>query len=1237
MKRFRATLTAVLLAAGVFSYAAYAKQASELLQDGLYAEETEGNLDAAMKIYTQIIADSSAERPAIAQAMYRLGMCYMKKQDQAKAREIFGNLVKQYGDQQAVIAKVQPMLDEMTGIDPATLMPADTKFYVEIGEPGRQVETILKMLQGTPLANPLAAIGGGRGNGEKSPGDIVGAILNPSMMAEFKKIRGFAAGATNVGMGKGANPPVVVVLYPGESDALRGIILMALNVAGTPGEAIEGLNTVQIKNGPGAAYDDQIVILAQPAELLKETVRKYKGLSKEPSLATSNKTFSKLGAKARKKNLSTVWIDAASAFQAVKKQMGAEGALPPQIQLVNGIVDFNNIEDIIGYEVLEETGITSETIVNFKPGHNCLPYNLIRTPNLSKSSFDSVPAGAVALLSISLTEGNSEQVDATQKAVKRLTGLDIGREIFANIEQINIFAMPQNGQSGGSLSLTDGLSCLGVSITSRNPEQTRLLLGQVLTIANLAARTATQQQSPDQPDTYLVGAIEGKPIYCCLGQTKNVTILAFSPKTVAASLAAIDQKKSALAEGPLAEPLKALPPGTSKLAMVNVGGAIRIADFFITAINNNPQNPGHKTMEALAAACDKTTIRLYTIETDNTLTIHSSLNNIPALDSVFPLIAQLGQYDITAKAEATGPMPADGATLRVDAEVKLGWKSGAGAASHKIYFGSVPDKLTLLAEVNKPDELKTPQPKAGGKSYWRVDEVLADGSIIEGKVWSFDLSGKLLGWWKMDESTGNSVADASGNKNAGATRGNVAWRPSAGKIAGAAEFDGGDSYIEIANESAFDVTSQISIAAWIKVNKFDKRFQTIISKGDADGWVLHRDAESDHLGFAFGQDRWVVGETAVNDGQWHHVAVTYDGGKLVMFIDGRQDADNHVSGPIPVNNTPVCIGENPTAKGRSWNGLIDEVRIYNYTLSTDEVASLYEVAATAPQPADGGAIGSAVEIKPAWKPAAGAKTHRLFFGDSTDNLSLLAEVDSPGKTALPKLKQDTTYYWRVDEVMDGAAVITGRVWSFTTSGKLLGWWKFDESEGKTASDSSGGGHDGTVQGKTAWQPAGGKIGGAIDLQAAGYVDIPDEAAFDASKQITVACWVNIRNVPYAWAGIVTKGDASWRLSTVDRGRKAHFSITDWQKTFMNGKKDIPAGQWRHITAVYDGSQMRIYVDGLLDSALAWTGGILNNDQPVFIGENAELRGRYFDGLIDDVRIYDYALSDGEIAALAQGQ
>ncbi|MFB0554457.1 MAG: hypothetical protein ACETWQ_14225, partial [Phycisphaerae bacterium] len=91
MERFKNITIIFLLAVGLLSSivppacfanrSSGAKSASVLLQEGLYAEQIDGDLDAAIRIYGQVIADSSAQRSHIAQAMYRQGMCYLKKQD----------------------------------------------------------------------------------------------------------------------------------------------------------------------------------------------------------------------------------------------------------------------------------------------------------------------------------------------------------------------------------------------------------------------------------------------------------------------------------------------------------------------------------------------------------------------------------------------------------------------------------------------------------------------------------------------------------------------------------------------------------------------------------------------------------------------------------------------------------------------------------------------------------------------------------------------------------------------------------------------------------------------------------------------------------------------------------------------------------------------------------------------------------------------------------------------------
>ncbi|MFZ2147604.1 MAG: tetratricopeptide repeat protein, partial [Sedimentisphaerales bacterium] len=443
MERLKNITIIFLLAVGLLSFAAppacFANRGSEakptgvLLQEGLYAEEVDGDLDAAIRIYEQIIKDTSAQRSHIAQAMYRQGMCYLKKQNEQQAKEVFGKLVANYSDQTKIVDKVKPMLDDLSNADPAALMPPETLIYIETGSPGRQIETILNMLKGTPFENPLAAIGGGReprpNLGGKSPGDMVAALMNPAMIAEFKKIRGMGVGVTGIALN---NPPCIAVLYPGKSDALRGIILAALGMLGTPGEPIEGMQTVTIAGTAGAAHDDNVVIIAHPAEQLVWSVKQYKGLTSKPTLASSNKSFAKLSKKERQENALTIWANVDEVFAGLSK-MFPEDKIPGQIRIADGIADFRNIDDLIVFFNIQENGIAFEENIAFKDGHHCLAYDLIRTPNLSRAGFEAVPSEAVGLLSIALGEAESAQAKAVGKSIENLTGLDIGREIFANI------------------------------------------------------------------------------------------------------------------------------------------------------------------------------------------------------------------------------------------------------------------------------------------------------------------------------------------------------------------------------------------------------------------------------------------------------------------------------------------------------------------------------------------------------------------------------------------------------------------------------------------------------------------------------------------------------------------------------------------------------------------------------------------------------------------------------------
>ncbi|MHC4170281.1 MAG: tetratricopeptide repeat protein, partial [Planctomycetota bacterium] len=442
MERFKGITIILLFAVGAFAGAAAGKSTSTLLQEGLYAEEVDGDLDAAIKIYQQIVDQSAAQRSHVAQAMYRQGMCYLKKQDETQAREVFAKVVADYGDQTRVIDKVKPLLEELSNGDPAALMPPETLLYIEFGSPGKQVETILKMLKGTPFENPLEAIGAGKGNAQPGPQDILAGLLNPSMMAEFKKIRGIGIGITGVTEN---DPPVIVVLYPGKSDALRGLLMAGLSFMGKPTEAIEGMQTMALDDGGGAAYDDSMIILASPkacaAGQLTWCVKQHKGLISEPTLASSNKSFAKVSRKDRQDNALTVWANVDEIFTGLDKVLPAEG-MPEQYRMIDQFVDLENVDDLISFFSLEEDRIAVETNVSFKDGRQSVAYNLIRTPNLSKSAFNAVPSDAVALISVASPGADSPGVQMLSGKLKEGMGLEISGELFANVDQVTLFALP---------------------------------------------------------------------------------------------------------------------------------------------------------------------------------------------------------------------------------------------------------------------------------------------------------------------------------------------------------------------------------------------------------------------------------------------------------------------------------------------------------------------------------------------------------------------------------------------------------------------------------------------------------------------------------------------------------------------------------------------------------------------------------------------------------------------------
>jgi hypothetical protein len=222
----------------------------------------------------------------------------------------------------------------------------------------------------------------------------------------------------------------------------------------------------------------------------------------------------------------------------------------------------------------------------------------------------------------------------------------------------------------------------------------------------------------------------------------------------------------------------------------------------------------------------------------------------------------------------------------------------------------------------------------------------------------------------------------------------------------------------------------------------------------------------------------------------------------------------------------------------------------------------------------------------------------------------------------------------------GQAYKKGNPRSFST-GRLVAWWRFDEDSGHMAADSSDSDFIGTLKGDPKWQSSTGKFGGALEFDGEGdCIEVDNESSFDFVDEITVTAWVNITTVPGKWTAIVTKGNSAWRLTTRSNERKFHFAITGvgLGSSWIHGEKEVSAGKWHHVAGTYDGANIHLYVDGVEDPAspVAYDAGLITNDFNVCIGGNSEKPERCWNGLIDDVQIYNYALSQQEVSAICRG-
>jgi len=394
--------------------------------------------------------------------------------------------------------------------------------------------------------------------------------------------------------------------------------------------------------------------------------------------------------------------------------------------------------------------------------------------------------------------------------------------------------------------------------------------------------------------------------------------------------------------------------------------------------------------------------------------------------------------------------------------------------------------------------------------------------------------------------------------------------------------------------------------------------------------------------------------------EWTFVALVINSNSATMYMDpdgsGLQSAVNSGTFPAQLIDAPIHLGTDPSGN-KIYQGLLDEVALFSYDLSASDIQAIHDAAYAntyAPVP-------PTMVVQPA---------SQVLYAGYNFTLTGLAEGSPPlayqwtkNSTNLPNAihasisfsnasAADSGTYQLV--VSQGATVVKsdpaviqvltpppGSYTALVIANAPVAYFQLNETDGTTAFDYIGG-YNGTIVGGMTLgftEPRPPAFGGFPSSNTSfqfndtdAYVEAPLTLDVNPSA-FTISVWINVIAFDKTWQAIVTKGDSSWRLHRSGTSSTVAFSTTGLSNVDLSSARSVNDGLWHHLVAVYDGTKKYIYIDGTLDVSVAVTGTLAQDTYPVRIGENAQATGRYFNGSIDEVALFNHALSADQIGNL----
>lgn len=442
-------------------------------------------------------------------------------------------------------------------------------------------------------------------------------------------------------------------------------------------------------------------------------------------------------------------------------------------------------------------------------------------------------------------------------------------------------------------------------------------------------------------------------------------------------------------------------------------------------------------------------------------------------------------------------------------------------------------------------------------------------------------TGGLSAYWSLDDGT-NFIKD-----KMEVTHGNLASGTSAPTWSDGAQtssnqkpmgksllFDGNNDYA-YTNNDPVNGLQQLSLTAWIKPDSSDL---TGPIAGNPFGWYyrygIFISSGTYYAYFRSTGGAWSLSSGITYTGGWDHVAITYNNGTASIYVNGKLGGSSTFPyAPLTQNSNTFYIGTHSTSAGDWFKGNIDDIKVFSYALNSDQINIEY-------------------------------------------NRSSATVLSSNSYAQDPNIGVGTTK-------------------------SPIVHWKFNEGDGSTSLDSSGNVHNVTLGSGSTWDNNG-KYDKAIKISGGSGIGAYslDSIDFDNTNKLTVSFWL-YKTASSDYQRLVGKyfysgGSLGSWLIYFNNANKITFTVNNGSSFLgLIAPPRISNNTWYHVTGTYDGTYIKIYINGVLENSTTHAGTIPNSAYCLTIGYTANTDcvsspQNTFYGSIDDVKIWKRTLSDSEI-------